>query len=116
MIDHRAPSFASLPWVEKMIPGFFFALLARFLHEGARNFLPPSLSELALALGAVCLLPPLSPHATCDDGDGDDDDDGGDDDDGDGDGDDDGDGGCIDVAQPRPPTVLALCLKSSHEV
>ena len=30
--------------------------------------------------------------------------------------DDDGDGGCIDVAQPRPPTVLALCLKSSHEV
>ena len=90
MIDHRAPSFASLPWVEKVIPGFFFALLARFLHEGARNFLPPSLSELALALGAVCLLPPLSPHATCDDGDGDDDDDGGDDDDGDGDGDDDG--------------------------
>ena len=78
MIDHRATSFASLPWVEKMIPG-----LARFLHEGARNFLPPSLSELALALGAVCLLPPLSPHATCDDGvgDGDGDDDGGDDDD-----------------------------------
>ena len=30
--------------------------------------------------------------------------------------DDDGDGGCIDGAQPRPPTVLALCLKSSHEV
>ena len=57
-----------------MIPGFFFALLARFLHEGARNFLPPSLSELALAGGAVCLLPPLSPHATCDDGDGDGDD------------------------------------------
>ena len=57
-----------------MIPGFFFELLARFLHEGARNFLPPSLSELALALGAVCLLPPLSPHATCDDGDGDGDD------------------------------------------
>ena len=42
-----------------------------------------------------------------------------DDDDGDDDGDlvrDDGDGGCVDVAQPRPPTVLALCLKSSHEV
>ena len=54
-----------------MIPGFFFALLARFLHEGAGNFLPPSLSELALAQGAVCLLRPLSPHATCDDGDGD---------------------------------------------
>ena len=66
-----------------MIPGFFFALLARFLHDGARNFLPPSLSELALALGAVCLLPPLSPHATGDDGDDDDDDDGGDDHDGD---------------------------------
>ena len=30
--------------------------------------------------------------------------------------DDDGDGGCFVVAQPRPPTVLALCLKSSHEV
>ena len=29
---------------------------------------------------------------------------------------DDDDGGCIDVAQPRTPTVLALCLKSSHEV
>ena len=28
----------------------------------------------------------------------------------------DGDGGCSDVAQPRPLTVLALCLKSSHEV
>ena len=62
-----------------MIPGFFFTLLARFLHEGVGNFLPPSLSELALARGAVCLLRPLSPHATCDDGDGDGDDDGGDD-------------------------------------
>ena len=60
-----------------MIPGFFFTLLARFLHEGVGNFLPPSLSELALAQGAVCLLRPLSPHATCDDGDGGDD--GGDD-------------------------------------
>ena len=57
-----------------MIPGFFFTLLARFLHEGVGNFLPPSLSELALARGAVCLLRPLSPHATCDDGDGDGDD------------------------------------------
>ena len=62
-----------------MIPGFFFALLARFLHEGAGNFLPPSLSELALARGAVCLLRPLSPHATSGGGDGDGDDDGGDD-------------------------------------
>ena len=62
-----------------MIPGFFFALLAQFLHRGAGNFLPPSLSELALARGAVCLLRSLSPHATCDDGDGDGDDDGGDD-------------------------------------
>ena len=43
--------------------------------------MPPSLSELALAQGAVCLLRPLSPHATSDGGDvdGDGDDDGGDD-------------------------------------
>ena len=54
-----------------MISRFFFALLARVFHEGAGNFLPPSLSELALARGAVCLLRPLSPHATFDDGDGD---------------------------------------------
>ena len=70
-MDTEHLAFASLPLVEKMIPGFFFALLAQVFHEGARNFLPPSLSELALARGAVCLLPPLSPHATCDDGDGD---------------------------------------------